>query len=1038
MKKFMLALLFAITLVGVTAAACCIAALNASASEKVVYLKRGGEGDGSSPDSPTNTLTDAYSKLGKAGGTIVVVDNFEITANFTAPSHTGEVTITQVYGGVDYRDGENKSVYVEGNGRRWIMGGPTRFENINFKGDTSATNNFILFVAQFNPIVMGEGITSIDFTGTTVAKSLTILGGCQSGSGVYKTVAKDQDPKITIESGRFVVIGFNRSINAEYTGCAHINISGGNIVNLYPGSVDSGYGGYALVNISGGTIRSINAGTSTNRTKGDVEVTIMGGDFSGCKSLAGGPKSGSSTLDISRHPDVDTLKELATGFSTVITDAGQITTVHPKDAFSYGSYTDSQGTTLPYRFYIPENYDPDKEYPVVVYLHGAGSRGSDNEIHLTTNGAALNTAIFQSEYECIMIAPQAPAGGSWYVKEEHPGTTAYVEQQNIRPEMNAAIELLYDFLDHYSVDMDRIYITGSSNGGLGTWDMIYRCEGLFAAAIPLAGAKLGDAMAEYAQRITNVDIWTFHGDADATVPVQGTRDMVAAVKAAGGSIIYTEVPGGDHNIWDEAAATEGIVDWLFAQTKRVAGDVDGDYEFTNSDVTAAIRHLSGWSEVGYDRADVDLDGKVTNRDAIMMIRALAGWDVELNIAGKGNGIEHKKSIKILAIGNSFSSDATQYLWNIFDNAGYDEVKIGNLYIGGCSLDTHWSNIQNSAEAYTYYVNASGEWSTTTESINDALVSDDWDIITVQQASAVSGVSANYTNLANVVNYVNENKPVGARLFWHMTWAYQQTSTHSGFANYSNNQMTMYSAILTTAKTVVLNTKGIDGLIPSGTAVQNMRTSYIGDTLTRDGYHMSYDYGRYLTALTWFSYVTGRSAYEITWVPEQYPYIASASEVVAEAVDNAIAVPFAVTGSSYTEAPSDDAAIFNSLKLDITQYTQLDIDMTVGAFYNSNTSHSMATTGDLALKFATTKKYTRDELPVGTVIILDSGYKYRPDAWLNESTLTSSRPSATTNQTVVVDESWWGNYTLRVFNLSRQDDGKVTTEDTVHLRIYVPN
>lgn len=608
--------------------AVCMLCVTANAQEKVVYVQKGGTGDGSSPDSPTNTLTNAYAKLGTAGGTIVVCGPFEINAHFTAPAHTGEITVTQVYGGVDYRNGDENTVYITSTGKRWALGGPTTFENINFKG-ANVTNNYILFIAQYNPIVMGEGVQSIDFSGTTVAKSLTILGGCQSGFGTASTISKDQDPKITIKSGRFVVIGFNRQIDSEYTGCAHINISGGHIVNLYPGSVDKGYGGYALVNVTGGNIRAINASASTNRTKGDVDITVTGGDFSGCIKLAGGPESGKSTLDISKHPDVDTIKELANGFDTVITDEGQITTVHPKDAFSAGSFTDSKGTTIPYRYFVPENYDPQKKYPVVLYLHGSGSRGSDNVIQLTTNGAALNTAIFQSEYECIMLAPQMPAGGSWYVKDAAPGTSAFIENQTIRPELNAVVELLYKFLDDYSVNMNRIYITGSSNGGGGTWDLIYRCKGLFAAAIPLAGAKSGDAHNRYAEGVLDVAIWTFHGDADATVPVQGTRDMYAAITAAGGNIIYTEIPGGDHNVWDEAAETEGIVDWLFSQKKKVSGDVDLDAKLTNSDVSLLVRVLSGFEAQDVSMADVDGDGKLTNRDAVKMIQSLAGWDVGL-------------------------------------------------------------------------------------------------------------------------------------------------------------------------------------------------------------------------------------------------------------------------------------------------------------------------------------------------------------------------------------------------------------------------
>ena len=425
MKKHISIFLFILAFAAcLCTALCCMTPFKAAAAEKVVYMKTGGTGDGSSPETPTNSLTNAYAKLGKAGGTIVVCGPFKITAHFTAPEHTGEVKVTQVYGGVDYRNGSENTVYIEGTGKRWALGGPTTFENINFKGDTTATNNYILFVAQYNPIVMGDGIESINFSGTTVAKSLTILGGCQSGIGKYSTIAKDQDPKITVKSGRFVVIGFNRQLSGDFTGCAHINIMGGDIQNLYPGSTDNGYGGYALVNITGGNIRAINASATTNRTKGDVEITVTGGDFSGCIKLAGGPESGKSTLDISKHPDVDTLKDLAQGFSTVITDAGQITTTHPKDAFASGSFTDSKGTTIPYRYYIPENYDPSICDEVITVTENdafaCAKELARKEGYLTgiSSGAALHAARVlaqRPENEGKKIVALLPDSGERYL-----------------------------------------------------------------------------------------------------------------------------------------------------------------------------------------------------------------------------------------------------------------------------------------------------------------------------------------------------------------------------------------------------------------------------------------------------------------------------------------------------------------------------------------------------------------------------------------------------------------------------------------------
>ena len=138
------------------------------------------------------------------------------------------------------------------------------------------------------------------------------------------------------------------------------------------------------------------------------------------------------------------------------------------------------------------------------------------------------------------------------------------------------------------------------------------------------------------------------------------------------------------------------------------------------------------------------------------------------------------SVKILAIGNSFSADAMEYLYDICDAAGIGDIVLGNLYIGGCSLDTHWDNIQKNANAYTYYENVYGYWTTkNAKSILAALEAEDWDIITVQQASGDSGMSETYGNLQNILDYIHEHK-ADAKIYWHMTWAYQSDSSHGDF------------------------------------------------------------------------------------------------------------------------------------------------------------------------------------------------------------------------------------------------------------------
>jgi len=260
----------------------------------------------------------------------------------------------------------------------------------------------------------------------------------------------------------------------------------------------------------------------------------------------------------------------------------------------------------------------------------------------------------------------------------------------------------------------------------------------------------------------------------------------------------------------------------------------------------------------------------------------------------------RRSVKILAIGNSFSVDAMKnHLYDVFKSAEYDQVILGNLYIGGCSLDTHWNNIQGGLAAYQYQKNDdNGEWVYTENATAlSALTDENWDYITIQQASPDSGRGNTYGNLQNIVNWVNQNKTnANAKVLWHMTWAYQQNSDHEGFANYGNDQMTMYNAIVNAVQNNVLTVNGINGVIPAGTAIQNLRTSGLGDTLTADGYHLKDTYGDYTAALTWFRALTGESLDLVTYWPES---VVDYQADIKQAAARAVYTPYEVSDLSET-------------------------------------------------------------------------------------------------------------------------------------------
>jgi len=542
------------------------------AAETVVYVSDGGTGNGSSAETPVGTLDAAYAALGEGGGTIVVVGKVGVTEAFTEPSHSGKVTVTQVYGGNDYRTGTDCGINIAQ--CRYILNGPTTFANITFRGDTAKSYNHVLFVAQFNDIVMDEGVECVNYGDySVVAHGASILGGVQSGADKYNTVSTDLDSHITIKSGKFIICGFSRQVKKDFEGMAHIDISGGTIHNIYPGNGTSGTAGDVDLNISGGTFVGKIITGDVSVIKGKLDIKVIGGDFTDFISADGTVAAGgTSILDVSEYKDGAALAEKASNFTSIITDAGSITAKVPNDEFEYGTFNASNGIALPYRYYFPDDYATSaKNYPVFLYMHGNGSRGNNNTTQLTTNGAALNNEVFNSEYDCIMIAPQCAKSPEEWVTD-YAGSSGFAEQLKSGEfengeYLNAAIELLDYFLNTYRVDTSRIYVTGSSNGGGATWSLTARFPYVFAAAAPLAGCKLYDAVDAIAARYAHQNIWTFHGDADATLPVEATRALVNAIKNAGNTTIkYTEFAGGGHNIWSQAAKTAGIVDWIFSNT----------------------------------------------------------------------------------------------------------------------------------------------------------------------------------------------------------------------------------------------------------------------------------------------------------------------------------------------------------------------------------------------------------------------------------------------------------------------------------------
>ncbi len=220
-------------------------------------------------------------------------------------------------------------------------------------------------------------------------------------------------------------------------------------------------------------------------------------------------------------------------------------------------------------------------------------------------------------------------------------------------------------------------------------------------------------------------------------------------------------------------------------------------------------------------------------------------------------------MKLLSIGNSFSTDAHRFLHTLAEQNGVN-LECYNLFIGGCSLETHWTNYVGNNVFYDLEIN--GYEATRKISINEALLMEDWDVITVQQASAFSGIFESYLPyLTDLAKVIKENAPT-AKLYFHETWSYENGSLHEGFLNYNSNQKEMYLCIKDSAKKAsdLINAE----IIPTGDVVQFVRENIPefnyengGLSLCRDSFHLSEDYGRFLAGAVWFKKLTGKNLKE---------------------------------------------------------------------------------------------------------------------------------------------------------------------------------
>jgi predicted peptidase len=220
-----------------------------------------------------------------------------------------------------------------------------------------------------------------------------------------------------------------------------------------------------------------------------------------------------------------------------------------------------EGTSLNYRLFSPETKQGEK-YPIILFMHGAGERGNDNERQLTHGVWNFAKNEIQKTNPAFIVAPQVPEGQRWSVIEWWGGVS-----QTWEDSMNVVLRhtdlLLEKLLKELPIDSSRVYVTGLSMGGFGTWEYIQRYPEKVAAAVPVCGG--GDL--SKAERISGIPIWAFHGALDDVVLPQFSRQMVDSLRTVGNKVGYTEYPDVAHNSWVRAYEDLNMISWMFSQQK---------------------------------------------------------------------------------------------------------------------------------------------------------------------------------------------------------------------------------------------------------------------------------------------------------------------------------------------------------------------------------------------------------------------------------------------------------------------------------------
>lgn len=449
---------------------------------------------------------------------------------------------------------------------------------------------------------------------------------------------------------------------------------------------------------------------------------------------------------------------------------------------------------------------------------------------------------------------------------------------------------------------------------------------------------------------------------------------------------------------------------------------------TNDDFTA--NPSVDWASFDKEKSEVTvkLNGTGTPREGSIVFACKADPTVKatLNFTQKAANVD-PELINILSIGDSFTESTVDYFYSVLTSLGYTKIRLANIPFDGKTL-AEVDALLNGSEKVNVHSITNGTPAAADTLVADILSPDDWDAIILQPAFDFAG-DYDGTSVGNIVKLIRTHCEY-APLFWNMTWAYKTTATAAGFDAYKKDQAAMYSSIADVASQVGQN-KEFTGVIPLGTLIQNIRTSYIEENVLIDDANLSVNIGKLAVAYMWAQVITGKNPLEAAtpFLPK-LRYDPDCIPAMKEAYANALAKPFEVTKATQyppyvmSVSESEAKALIEAAGKKFDEYVAAPFIVMHYGFYNSLNGDYLtcsvfkgSSDGNMD-KYAATHIIPKSDIPNGSLLVVLSGYQYRPEGWVTLTTKNSTRPDNVSSSVVEVNDEWWGTFNYRAFNISK--------------------